>query len=92
MLYCVSILVYVYYVVYVYLCCIVYVCLYMCMYVGEHSCRPSLLCNPVFDKIDNNNNIIIRVNYGFANRPYTRTVASKAPRGQQRSKIVYEIT
>ena len=26
------------------------------MYVGEHSCRPSLLCNPVFDKIDNNNN------------------------------------
>ena len=56
MLYCVSILVYVYYVVYVYLCCIVYVCLYMCMYVGEHSCRPSLLCNPVFDKIDNNNN------------------------------------
>ena len=28
----------------------------MCMYVGEHVCRPSLLCNPVTDKIDNNNN------------------------------------
>ena len=27
-----------------YLCC-------MCMYVGEHVCRPSLLCNPVIDKI-----------------------------------------
>ena len=26
----------------------------MCMYVGEHVCRPSLLCNPVVvDKIDN---------------------------------------
>ena len=24
--------------------------------VGEHVCRPSLLCNPVHDKIDNNNN------------------------------------
>ena len=32
-----------------YLCC-------MCMYVREHVCRPSLLCNPVIDKIDNNNN------------------------------------
>ena len=31
-----------------YLCC-------MCMYVGEHVCRPSLLCN-LIDKIDNNNN------------------------------------
>ena len=35
-----------------YLCC-------MCMYVGEHICRPSLLCNPVIDKI--NNNIIINI-------------------------------
>ena len=26
------------------------------MFVGEHVCRPSLLCNPVHDKIDNNNN------------------------------------
>ena len=24
----------------------------MCMYVGEHICRPSLLRNPVIDKID----------------------------------------
>ena len=32
----------------------------MCMYVGEHVCRPSLLCNPVIDKIDNNNNTFIK--------------------------------
>ena len=37
-----------------------YVCMYICMYIyvcmfnlGEHICRPSLLCDPVFDKIDN---------------------------------------
>ena len=33
-----------------------YVCMYVCMYVGEHVYRPSLLCNRVIDKIDNNNN------------------------------------
>ena len=32
---------------------ILFVCI--CMFVGEHVCRPSLLCNPVYDKIDNNN-------------------------------------
>ena len=31
----------------------------MCLYVGEHVCRPSLLCNPVIDKIDNNNDSVI---------------------------------
>ena len=31
-------------------------CVCICMFVGEHVCRPSLLCNPVHDKIDNNNN------------------------------------
>ena len=31
-------------------------CVCICMFVGEHVCRPSLLCNPVYDKIDNNNN------------------------------------
>ena len=29
-------------------------CVCICMFVGEHVCRPSLLCNPVYDKIDNN--------------------------------------
>ena len=28
----------------------------MCMYVGKYIYRPSLLCDPVIDKIDNNNN------------------------------------
>ena len=43
-------------------------CVCICMFVGEHVCRPSLLCNPVHDKIDNNNNNkIIRCDYYYYN-------------------------
>ena len=46
-------LLYVMYYMISYLCCM-YVCIYVCMFnLGEHICRPALLCDPVFDKIDN---------------------------------------
>ena len=35
-------------------CICMYVRMYVCMYVGEHVCRPSPLCDPVNEKIDNN--------------------------------------
>ena len=61
-------------------------CVCICMFVGEHVCRPSLLCNPVHDKIDNNNNnnnISGQINMAFTTLRIKQVLLpGSVPRGQ----------